>query len=145
MKKRGLEFVQRGLIVAAFGPVVLAVIYGIMGASGAVESLSAAEVCKGILTVTLLSFIAGGITVIYKIERLPLLSGILIHAGVLYLDYLLIYLANDWIRRSLTAIGTFTACFAAGYALIWLCIYFGTRAKTDQINRKLQKRGKTEA
>lgn len=137
MKKYVLEFVQRGLLVAAFGPVVLAVIYGISGASGAVESLSAAQVCKGILTITLLSFIAGGVTVIYKVERLPLLSAILIHAGVLYLDYLVIYLINNWLKRSLLAIGTFTGCFAVGYALIWLCIYMGTRAKTERLNRML--------
>lgn len=137
MKKYVLEYVRRGLLVAAFGPVVLAVIYGILGASGAAESLSAAEVCKGILTVTLLSFIAGGVTMIYKVERLPLLSAILIHAGVLYLDYLVIYLLNNWLKHSLLAIGTFTGCFAVGYALIWICIYAGTWAKTKRLNQKL--------
>lgn len=137
MKKHVLEFVRRGLFVAAFGPVVLAVIYGILGASGVTESLTPAEVCKGILTVTLLSFIAGGVTVIYKVERLPLLSAALIHAGVLYLDYLVIYLINSWLKRSLLAIGTFTACFAVGYALIWLCIYVGTWARIKRLNQKL--------
>lgn len=138
MKKFVLEFLRRGLVVAAFGPVVLAVVYGVLGAAGVVESLSPAEVCRGILTITLLSFVAGGMTAVYKLERLPLLSAALIHAGVLYLDYLLIYLVNGWIRRSLTVIGIFTLCFVVGYALIWLGIYAGTRAKTEQLNRKLR-------
>lgn len=138
MKKFVLEFLRRGLVVAAFGPVVLAVVYGVLGAAGVLESLTPAEVCRGILTITLLSFIAGGMTAVYKLERLPLLSAALIHAGVLYLDYLLIYLVNGWIRRSLTVIGIFTLCFVVGYALIWLGIYVGTRAKTEQLNRKLR-------
>lgn len=138
MKKFVLEFLRRGLVVAAFGPVVLAVVYGVLGAAGVLENLTPVEVCRGILTITLLSFIAGGMTAVYKLERLPLLSAALIHAGVLYLDYLLIYLVNGWIRRSLTVIGIFTLCFVVGYALIWLGIYVGTRAKTEQLNRKLR-------
>ena len=35
-------------------------------------------------------------------------------------------------------IGIFTAIFAVGYALIWVCIYFSIKAKTDRINRKLR-------
>ena len=40
MKKFWKEFVLRGLTCAAGGPVVLAIIYGILGATGAVEALS---------------------------------------------------------------------------------------------------------
>ena len=84
-----------------------------------------------------MAFIAGGITVVYTIERLPLISAILIHAGVLYLDYLMVYLLNSWIPRDLTGIGIFTAIFAAGYAVVWLGIYLSIKAKTDRINKKL--------
>lgn len=138
MKKYVLEFVQRGLMVAAGGPVVLAIIYGILGATGVIDTLTPWEVCKGILSITLMAFIAAGITMIYTVERLPLISAILIHAGVLYLDYLMIYLVNDWLARNLTAFGIFTGVFAAGYAVIWVCIYFITKAKTEQVNRKLR-------
>lgn len=137
MKKYVLDFVQRGLMVAAGGPVVLAIIYGILGAVGVIESLTAGEVCKGILTITVMAFVAAGITVVYTIESLPLISTILIHAGVLYLDYLMIYMLNDWIPRNFTAIGIFTAIFFVGFAVIWLGIYLYTKLKTDQLNRKL--------
>jgi hypothetical protein len=72
---------------------------------------------------------------IYTVESLPLPMAILIHAGVLYLDYLLIYLLNSWLPRS--AIGMFTAIFAAGYALVWLVIYLCIRANTKKINEKI--------
>lgn len=138
MKKYVLEFVQRGLMAAAGGPLVLAVIYGVLGAVGTIETLTPWEVCKGILSITLMAFIAAGITMIYTVERLPLISAILIHAGVLYLDYLMIYLVNNWLAREWTALGIFTGIFVTGYAVIWVCIYFITKSKTDRINRALQ-------
>ena len=141
MKKCVMEFVRRGLMAAAGGPVILAIIYGILGAAGVIETLTPWEVCKGVLSITLMAFIAGGITMVYTVERLPLISAILIHAGVLYLDYLMIYLVNNWLARNLTAFGVFTAIFAAGYAVVWAFIYFVTKAKTDQVNRKLRASG----
>ena len=91
MKKYVFEFVKRGLMAASGGPVILAIVYGIIGATGEAVSFTPSEVCMGILTVTLMAFIAAGITIIYQMERLPLASAIAIHAGVLYLDYLLMY------------------------------------------------------
>ena len=139
MKKFALEFCKRGLVAAGGGPVILAIIYGLLGKSGAVVSLRPGEVCMGILTVTLMAFIAAGITVVYTTERLPLISAIAIHAGVLYLDYLIIYLLNSWIPRDLKSIGIFTAIFTAGYALVWLGIYLSIRSKTDAMNQKLRR------
>ena len=137
MKKYVLDFLKRGVMAAAGGPVVLAIVYGILGTAGVIENLAPGEVCMGILTVTLMAFIAAGITVVYTVESLPLISAILIHAGVMYLDYLFMYLLNSWVPRNLTGIGIFTAIYAVGYALIWLCIYLSIKAKTERINRKL--------
>lgn len=138
MKKYVLEFLKRGLMAASGGPVILAIIYGILGATGASASLSPGEVCTGILTVTVMAFIAAGASVVYQIERLPLLPATLIHTGVLYLDYLLVYLLNNWIPRDLTGIGVFTAIYFAGYAVIWLSILLSIKANTRRINRKLR-------
>lgn len=139
MRRFLVEFLKRGLMAAAGGPVILAVVYGIIGSSGVVSSLSPTEVCRGILTVTLMAFIAAGITAIYQTDRLPLISAIMIHGGVLYLDYLVIYLLNNWIQRSFTAISVFSAIFIASFAFIWVMIYFVTKAKTERINRNLNK------
>lgn len=135
MKKHIGEFVKRGLLAAAGGPVILAIVYGILGASQAVTALTPREVCMGILSVTLMAFIAAGITFIYQIEYLPLISAALIHGGVLYLDYLLMYLLNGWVPRA--GLGIFTAIFVAGYAVVWLIIYLSIKSKTDSINKKL--------
>ena len=139
MKKFWKEFLFRGLICASGGPVVLAIIYGILGATGAVEAFSPREVCMGILTITLLAFTAAGMTAIYQMEQLPLPIMILLHGGALYIAYILTYLLNGWLQRQLIPITIFTGIFAAGYALIWLIIYCVEKAKTDTLNAKLKK------
>ena len=129
------EFCHRGLLAAAGGPVVLAIVYGFLGKCGVVQSLNTGEVCTGVLSVTLMAFIAAGITSIYTLEQLPLPMAILLHSGVLYLDYLMMYLLNSWIPKG--GIGIFSVVFVAGFALIWLCIYLSIRKKTARINRQL--------
>lgn len=132
------EFFKRGMLAAWGGPVILAIVYGILGATGAVEALTPREVCLGVISVTLMAFIAAGVTAVYTAERLPLFSAILIHAGVLYLDYLLMYLFNRWIPRDWVAIGVFTAIFAVGYAAVWLIIYYIERKRIISLNQKLK-------
>lgn len=138
MKKFGKEFLFRGLICASGGPIVLAIIYGILGATGTVEHFSPREVCMGILTITLLAFIVAGMTAIYQMEHLPLPTMILLHGGALYVAYILTYLMNGWLQNSLIPILVFTGIFAAGYALIWLIIYCVEKAKTEALNKKLK-------
>ena len=138
MKKFLKEFLLRGLICAAGGPLVLAVIYGILGAAGTVEQLSPNEVCMGIVTITLLAFIAAGMTAIYQMEQLPLPTMILLHGGALYIAYILTYLINGWLLNQLTPILIFTGIFLAGYALIWLIIYCVEKAKAEKLNKLLK-------
>ena len=135
MKQYIKQFCLRGLTAAAGGPVVLAIIYGILGKCGVIESLPPGEVTLGILSITLMAFIAAGITVVYTVEQLPLPMAILIHGGVLYVDYLLMYLLNDWIPKG--GIGIFTLIFGLGYAAVWLVIYLSIRIKAAQITKKL--------
>ena len=122
-------------MAAGGGPVVLAIIYGILGVTGAVDTLDPKEVCLGILSVTLLAAIVGGMSVIYKQEQLPLPMAIAIHCISLYLTYLVFYLINGWLNASIL---TFSLIFFLSYGVVWLIIYFITRAKTEQLNKKLQ-------
>lgn len=133
MKKFIREFFKRGFISAWGGPFVLAIIYFIVGKIENLQSIPINEVSLGILSITFMAFTAGGITAIYQNDVLPLASSIMIHAAVLYLDYLIMYLLNDWLPRS--EIGIFTAIFAAGFALVWLIIYLCTKNKADGINK----------
>ena len=138
MKKFLKEFLFRGLICASGGPIVLAIIYGILGATGAVEAFSPREVCMGILSITLLAFIVAGMTAIYQMEQLPLPTMILLHGGGLYVAYMLTYLLNGWLQNSFIPILVFSGIFAAGYALIWLIIYCIEKAKADKLNKLLK-------
>ena len=138
MKKFLKEFLFRGLICAAGGPLVLAVIYGILGAAGAAETIPTTEVSMGIVTITLLAFIAAGMTAIYQVEQLPLATMILLHGGALYIAYILTYLMNGWLQNSLIPILIFTGIFLVGYALIWLIIYCIEKAKADKLNKLLK-------
>ena len=47
MKQYCLTFLKRGLLAASGGPLILAMIYGILGANGQVTSLAPGEVCMG--------------------------------------------------------------------------------------------------
>ena len=138
MKKFWKEFLLRGLICAGGGPIVLAIIYGILGATGTAQSLDPREVCLGILTIALLAFIAAGMTAIYQMEQLPLPMMILLHGGGLYIAYILTYLVNGWLRNSLIPILVFTGIFVAGYALIWLIIYCVEKSKAEKLNKLLK-------
>ena len=142
MKKFLKEFLLRGLICASGGPVVLAIIYGILGATNAVAHFSPNEVCMGILTITLLAFIVAGMTAIYQLEQLPLPTMILLHGGALYIAYILTYLINGWLMHQLIPILIFTGIFLAGYAAIWLIIFFVEKAKTEALNKKLRETSK---
>lgn len=138
MKAFWKEFIFRGLICAAGGPIVLAVIYGILGATDTVQALSPKEVCLEILTIALLAFTVAGMTAIYQVEQLPLPMMILLHGGALYIAYIVTYLLNGWLENSPAHILVFTGIFVAGYAIIWLIIYMIEKAKAEKLNQLLK-------
>ena len=125
------EFCRRGIAACGLGPLALAVIYLFLQYKGVVEVLTVNEVCVGIFSLSALAFVAGGMNVVYQIERLPLMIAISIHGGVLYVSYLLTYLVNDWLDRGTAPILVFTGIFAVGYLLIWAVIYSIIRRNTD--------------
>ncbi|MBQ4103829.1 MAG: DUF3021 domain-containing protein [Clostridia bacterium] len=137
MKKYVVEFLKRGMSFCFGGPLVLAIVYGILGLVGAVESFTVGEVVTGIFSSTLLAFIAAGVTVIYTIDKLSPFSAALIQGVVLYLDYILLYLFNGWLQSSLKPIMIFTICFVLGYLIIWAIVFVVTRKCTKKLNESL--------
>ena len=140
MKKNALEFLRRGLIACGFGPIVLAVFYLILQRQAAVETLTVSQVCLGIFSLSALAFVAGGMNVIYQIERLPLMVAILIHGAVLYISYLGTYLLNGWLDWGVTPILVFSGIFILGYLVIWAIIYSVTRRNTEKLNEMLRQK-----
>lgn len=134
MKKIVLEFVRRGLIACGFGPIVLAILYLILKQQAVIETLTVNEICLGIFSLSALAFIAGGLNVVYQIERLPLMVAILIHGVVLYITYLVTYLLNDWLEWGATPILTFSGIFVLGYFAIWAIIYSVIKKRTEKLN-----------
>ena len=139
MKKNVLEFVRRGMVACGLGPVVLAVLYLVLQHQGLIQNLTVNQVCTGILSLSALAFIVGGMNVIYQIERLPLMVAILIHGGVLYVSYLATYLINNWLEWGTTPILAFSGIFVLGYLVIWAIIYSIQKRNTERLNEKLKK------
>ena len=145
MKKIVLEFIRRGLIASSFGPIVLAILYLILQNQAAVETLTVKEVCLGIFSLSALAFIAGGMNVIYQIERIPLMVAILIHGVVLYISYLGTYLLNDWLEWGTIPILVFSGIFVVGYVVIWVIIYSIIKKRTERLNMILKQKQKKES
>ena len=137
MKKIILEFVHRGMTACGIGPIVLAILYLILQQQEGLQTLSINQVCLGIFSISVLAFIAGGMNVVYQMERLPLMVAISIHGGVLYISYLITYLVNDWLQWGTTEILVFSGIFMLGYIIIWLIIYSIIKRNTEKVNKIL--------
>lgn len=136
MKEFWKQFLLRGLTAAAGGPVILGIVYWFLGYYQVTNSLSPHEVSLAIFTISFMAFVCGGITVIYQTERLSVAMAALIHGGVLYLTYLWVYLLNGWLLSQIFSILVFTGIFFAGYALVWLVIYFVSKKRVAQVNAR---------
>ena len=132
------EFLKRGLISFGFGPVVVAIVYFCLSLAGIVDSLTLAEVAKQIFFVSIMAFLAAGATAIYQIERLALPFAIFIHGVVLYIDYIVVYLMNGWLKKSFIPIIVFTVIFIIGFAIVWIIVYFVNKAATKKLNESLK-------
>lgn len=138
MKNHILGFLRRGLTACGFGPVILAILYRILQRQGVLVALTIDQVCLGIFSISALAFIAGGMNVVYQMERLPLMLAILIHGTVLYISYLITYLLNDWLERGMIPVLVFTGIFVVGYLAIWIIIFSVVRRRTAKLNEILK-------
>ena len=142
MKKNILDFFRRGFVACGFGPVVLAVLYLILKHKAEIEVLTVNQVCLGIFSLSALAFVAGGMNVIYQIERIPLMVAILIQGVVLYISYLGTYLLNDWLEWGTIPILVFSGIFVVGYVVIWVIIYSIIKKRTERLNMILKQKQK---
>ena len=138
MKGLTMDFLRRGVAACGLGPLVLVVVYMVLQYNGVVKSLTVNEVVVGIVSLSALAFIAGGMNFVYQVERLPLMVAILIHGVVLYISYLLTYFVNGWIAGGVVPIMVFTGIFVVGYIVIWAVIYAVTKARTRSLNERLK-------
>ena len=140
MKKFALDFGLRGLVACGFGPLVLAIVYLSIEAGGVALSLGAGEVALGIFSISALAFICGGMSAIYQVERLHIMTAIMLHGCVLYVSYLITYLINNWLEEGLIPFLVFSIIFVVCYAVIWTIIYTINRKRIKKINTMLKTR-----
>ena len=119
---------------------MLVIFYLVLYHYGDVQMLSVREVCTGIVSLSALAFIAGGMNTLYQIERLPLMLAILIHGGVLYISYLVTYLINGWLEQGVTPILVFSVIFVVGYIFVWGIIFSITKRRTARLNAILKEK-----
>ena len=137
MKKFIKDFCVRGMMFAWGGPVIMAVVWLCLKASGVLSELSVGQAALGIFSTTLMAFVAAGISVVYQMENLPKPFAGLIQASVLYIDYLGIYLLNGWVP--VNKIGVFTLIFVGAFVLIWSSIYIPIRVKVAKMNKMMRR------
>ena len=140
MKEFVKNFCKRGLVAFGFGPVIMAIVYIFLEIAGVEGTLGFIELSKQILIVSVMAFVAAGISAIYNVERLALPLAIFIHAAVLYTDYIFVYLINGWIKNSLMPLIIFTVIFIVGFALVWIIIYAVDKNAARKLNERLNKR-----
>lgn len=130
------EFLKRGVMAAWGGPVILAIVYLILEKVGVVTTLTVSQVVLAIISMTIMAFIAAGISFVYQVEQLPLAIATIIQMAVLYFDYLLFYRLNGWVPNE--GLITFTVIFVAGFVVIWLIVFFcAVRPSVRKLNEKL--------
>ena len=136
MKKFMKEFCKRGLMFAAGGPIITAIVWFCLQAAGKISTLMVNEVVIAIISTSLMAFVAAGISVINQTENVPKAFAALIQASVLYVDYLLFYMMNGWVPAK--GIGLFTVIFVIGFIIIWLIVYYcAVRPSVRKLNEKL--------
>ena len=139
MKKHINDFIKRGMLASVGGPLVYAIVLFILSKCGINEPLSVDSVILGIFSSSVLAFVSAGISVVYDIERLSLFLATLIHAVVIYLDYMFIYLLNGWsiTISNLKSIMIFSIIFFAVHIVVWTLVYFSIRRSVTYMNQKI--------
>ena len=138
LKKYFKDFLLRGLVSMGFGPIILSIVYGILGLCRVVDKLAVNDVVLGFLSITALAFLCGGMTIVYQIEEIGISKAITLHGIALYVAYAVVYITNNWLKDGIIPFLIFTVIFVAGYALVWLLIYLITKRGTDSLNKKIK-------
>ena len=135
MNKYVKEFLLRGTLCCFGGPLILAIVWIFIARSGAAAQIDLLKASISVISVTVLAFLVSGITVVYRIESLPVMMAGLIQCLVLYVSYLSVYLINGWIDKEILT--SFTVIFLAAFVTIWLVIYLLVRRSVSRLNRKI--------
>lgn len=139
MNKYLRVFLHRGLIFGGFGPIILGIVYAIIGASAKDLHLGGKEILIAIISIYMLAFLQAGASVFNQIEGWPLAKSLFFHFGTIYVAYLGCYLINTWIPFVPVAVLIFTGAFIISYVAIWLTVYYVVKLTEKKLNSKISK------
>ena len=133
-------FLLRGAVFSGMGPVVVAIVYLIVGITTGDVAMTTLDFFRATICGYLLAFLVAGASVFYQIEAWGLAKATLCHLAVLYGAYLGAYLFTGWIRAYMVDVGIFTAIFAGGYLVIWAGIVLFYKVTAQKMNGKIAKK-----
>ena len=139
MNKYVKMFLKRGIAFGGLGPVVAAIIYVFVGYATKDNLITTNQYFLSIISTYILAFTVAGCSMLYNIEHWSFLKASLIHFTLLYLSYLLVYIANGWFPFTWIGFTVFTLIFIIGYLIIWLSIYLSIKAQAKKLNDKISK------
>ena len=139
MNKYVKEYLQRGFAFAGLGPIVLGIVYAVLGSTVEGFSLSGVEVLVAILSTYAIAFVQAGASVINQIEEWSFAKAVLIHMGSIYAVYLIAYLVNAWIPFEPLFVLMFTGIFVLVYLVVWLVVFISVKLATRAMNKKIAK------
>ena len=139
MNKYVKIFLQRGIAFGGFGPIITSIIYAIVAASSGINTITTNQFLIATITTYILAFVVAGCSMFYTIEHWSFIKSSLMHCILLYLSYLLVYVANKWFPFSWVGFLSFTLVFIVGYVIIWLSIYLSLKSQAKKLNEKIKK------
>jgi len=138
MNKYLKVFVHRGLIFGGFGPVIVGIVFAILGATLVDFHIDGWQILLAIVSTYILAFVQAGASVFNQIEHWSIAKSLGLHFLTLYIVYSLCYVVNSWIPFEPTVLIVFTAIFAAVYFAVWLTVYSIVRATEKKLNKSLR-------
>ena len=138
MNKYLRQFFHRGLIFGGFGPIVVGIILAIISVTTNNFEISGVQILLAIVSTYILAFIQAGVSVFNQIESWSLPKSLFCHFSLLYLAYIVCYLANSWISFNVNVILIFTAIFVVTYFVVWIIVYLSIKTISKKINSKLK-------
>ena len=139
MNKYFKEFLHRGLMFGGFGPIIVGIVFAILGVTVEDFHIDAWQILLAIVSTYVLAFVQAGASVFNQIEHWSVGKSLLWHFVSIYLAYSLCYIANVWIPFEPMVLLIFTAAFAVTYFIVWFSVYFAVRATQKRLNKNLRK------
>lgn len=130
------KFFHRGLIFGGFGPIILGIIFAILGATLENFTISGSEILLAIVSTYMLAFLHAGASVFNQIEHWSIARSLACHFATLYLAYTLTYTLNRWIPFDPIVLLVFTGIFIGVYGLVWLVVVLSVKYTARVLNRR---------